>query len=75
MAKQNEIVVLTIHGVPDTVHPWVNTPLDLFEGYIKFLKENDYTVLSLKDLDKYIDFEEAINTLEPKERFPRKRKK
>ena len=58
-AHQGEIVVLTIHGVPDLAHPQVTTPLDLFEEYLLFLKKNKYTVISLRDLSKYIDLEQA----------------
>ena len=31
-AKDGQVVVLTIHGVPDAEHPWVTTPPDLFES-------------------------------------------
>ena len=72
-AKQNEIVVLTLHGVPDLVHPWVNTPPELFEAYLAYLKANNFTVWGLKELKKYINFEEAYQTLSAKERFSRKR--
>lgn len=30
-AIRDKIAVLTIHGVLDEVHLWVNTPLELFE--------------------------------------------
>jgi hypothetical protein len=46
--------VLTIHGVPDDAHPWVTTSIEVFEGYLKFLKENHYKVIAMRDLDKYI---------------------
>src|SRR5690606_13597511 len=32
-AKDGKIVLLTIHGVPDIEHPWVNTPPELFREY------------------------------------------
>jgi peptidoglycan/xylan/chitin deacetylase (PgdA/CDA1 family) len=54
-AKNGQIVVLTIHGVPDTAHPWVNTSIEVLKGYLNFLKENHYTVIALRDLDKYIN--------------------
>ena len=31
-ARDGRIVVLTIHGVPDTAHPWVNTPVAPVRG-------------------------------------------
>lgn len=53
-AKNNRITVLTIHGVPDHVHPWVNTPLPLFEEYLAYLKNNHYRVIAMRDLSKYL---------------------
>ena len=29
-ARDGKVVILTIHGVPDVEHPWVNTPPELF---------------------------------------------
>ena len=59
-AKDGKIVVLTLHGVPDIEHPWVNTPPELFREYLQYLADNDYTVISMWDLEKYVDFEEAM---------------
>lgn len=59
-AKDGKIVVLTLHGVPDIEHPWVNTPPELFREYLQYLADNGYTVISMRDLEKYIDFEEAM---------------
>jgi len=58
-AKAGNIVVLTVHGVPDLPHPWVNTAPELFEDYLIYLKENNYKVVSMKGLLKYIRMEEA----------------
>jgi len=65
LAESGKIVVLTIHGVPDTEHPWVNTPPELFEEYVKFLYQNSFTVIALRDLVKYIDVKEALVDLQP----------
>jgi len=62
-AEQGKIVVLTIHGVPDNIHPWVNTPPKLFEKYMKFLKDNNYTVIGMRDLCKYVDTNKALQGL------------
>ena len=59
-AKDGKIVVLTLHGVPDIEHPWVNTPPELFREYLQYLADNDYSVISMRDLEKYVDFEEAM---------------
>jgi len=58
-AKNGNIVVLTIHGVPDLPHPWVTTPPALFEEYLQYLKENNYIVISMRTLMQYINTEEA----------------
>jgi len=53
-ARDGRIAVLTVHGVPDTAHPWVNTPPELFREYLEFLKQNRYTVIALRDLERYV---------------------
>ncbi|HJS01058.1 MAG TPA: polysaccharide deacetylase family protein [Flavobacterium sp.] len=62
-AKDGKIVILTIHGVPDIEHPWVNTPPELFKEYLDYLSNNHYKVIALKDLNKYIDFEKAAKEI------------
>ena len=53
-AKDGRVVVLTIHGVPDTAHPNVTTSPELFEKYLRFLRDEKYTVVALRDLAKYL---------------------
>jgi len=53
-ARDGCIAVLTFHGVPDLDHPWVHTEPDLFERYVTHLRDNDFTVVALRDLDRYI---------------------
>ncbi|MES2238961.1 MAG: polysaccharide deacetylase family protein [Bacteroidota bacterium] len=62
-AKDGKIVILTIHGVPDIEHPWVNTPPELFQEYLEYLKKNHFKVIGLRDLGKYINFQEAAKTI------------
>lgn len=64
-AKDGKVVILTIHGVPDIEHPWVTTPPELFKEYLQYLKENDFTVISLKELEEYIDVDLAKKTIKP----------
>jgi hypothetical protein len=45
-----QIVILTIHGVPDYAHPAVTTPPELFKAYLAYLKENNYNVVSVRGL-------------------------
>lgn len=62
-AKNGKIVVLTIHGVPDIEHPWVNTPPDLFKEYLEYLAKNHYKVIALQNLNHYINLKEAAKTI------------
>lgn len=64
-AKDGKIVVLTIHGVPDYEHPWVTTPPELFKEYLQYLHDNQYNVISLKDLKKYINVKNALKQIKP----------
>jgi len=64
-AGRGKIVVLTIHGVPDVEHPWVNTPPELFKEYLQYLSENNFKVISLRELENYIDAEIAMKFIVP----------
>ena len=64
-AKNGKIVVLTIHGVPDKAHSWVNTPPARFEGYMKYLHDNHYTVIAVRDLRKYVNVAKALREIPP----------
>jgi peptidoglycan/xylan/chitin deacetylase (PgdA/CDA1 family) len=64
-ARNGKIVVLTIHGVPDLEHAWVTTPPELFKEYLQYLSDQHFTVLSLRELNNYINAREAIQTLVP----------
>lgn len=64
-ARNGRVVVLTIHGVPDNAHPWVNTSPGLFESYLRYLEKHKYYVIALRELAKYIDVAKALDTLEP----------
>jgi peptidoglycan/xylan/chitin deacetylase (PgdA/CDA1 family) len=54
-AKGGKIAVIQLHGVPDTAHSWVNTPTPLFESYVKYLADNGFRVVALRDLARYVD--------------------
>ena len=54
-ARHGKIAVLQFHGVPDTAHDWVNTPKEQFEAYMKYLADNEFTVIALRDLAQYVD--------------------
>jgi len=53
-AKNGRIVVLTIHGVPDLAHDWVTTPPALFEEYLRYMHDNRYRVVALRDVARYL---------------------
>jgi peptidoglycan-N-acetylglucosamine deacetylase len=55
-AKDGKVVVLQFHGVPDIVHPWVNTPPEMFRQYMLYLKQNGYHVIALRDLLPYYNW-------------------
>lgn len=54
-AKGGKIAVIQLHGVPDTAHSWVSTPAPLFESYVKYLADNGYRVVALRELARYVD--------------------
>ncbi len=64
-ARNGKIVVLTIHGVPDLEHPWVTTPPELFKEYLQYLSDQHFKVISLRELDNYVNAREAIKKLVP----------
>jgi len=64
-AKDGNIVVLTIHGVPDYAHDWVTTPPGLFKYYLRYLEKNNYTAISMQELSEYINIKAARDQLEP----------
>ncbi len=55
-ARGGKIVVLQFHGVPDVVHPWVNTPPEMFRQYMQYLKDNGYHTIEMRDLAAYYDW-------------------
>jgi len=61
-AKNGRIVVLTIHGVPDLAHDWVTTPPALFEEYLKYLHDNHYQVVALRDVARYLPAQPVATT-------------
>jgi hypothetical protein len=74
-AKDGKVVVLQFHGVPDTVHPWVNTPPEMFRQYMLYLKQNGYHVIALRDVLPYYDWSRLPDDPLLKERVSSVRKK
>ena len=54
-AQDGKACVLTFHGVPDTNYPWVDTPADFFERCMRYLHAEGFTVIALRELDRYVE--------------------
>jgi peptidoglycan-N-acetylglucosamine deacetylase len=57
-AANGKIAILQFHGAPDVEHPWVHTPPERFEEYMKYLHEEGFKVIALRDLAKYVDWKQ-----------------
>jgi peptidoglycan-N-acetylglucosamine deacetylase len=55
-ASHGRIAILQFHGTPDLEHPWVNTPRERFDEYMKYLHDNHFRVIALRDLATYVDW-------------------
>ncbi|MEK7794214.1 MAG: polysaccharide deacetylase family protein [Candidatus Hydrogenedentota bacterium] len=60
-ARDGKIVVLQFHGVPDEAHPWVHTPPERFREYMAYLKQENFRVIALRDVERFIDFDARRN--------------
>ncbi len=58
-ATNGHIAVLQFHGVPDREHPWVHTRPERFEEFMRYLQTNNFKVIALRDLARYVDPEQA----------------
>ena len=54
-ARNGKICVLTFHGVPARLHPWVDLAPAEFERYLRHMKEKDCKVIAVRDLARYVD--------------------
>src|SRR5688572_10636675 len=43
-ATDGKIAILQFHGAPDVEHPWVHTPPERFEEYMKYLHDEGFRV-------------------------------
>ena len=55
-AKNGRIAILQFHGEPDVEHPWVHTPRERFEEYMKYLHDAGFKVIAMRDLENYVDW-------------------
>ncbi|MDP4269442.1 MAG: polysaccharide deacetylase family protein [Bacteroidota bacterium] len=54
-AHPGQIIVFTIHGVPDTAHPSVTTSPVYFTEYLQYMHDHHFKVIAMRNLEKYID--------------------
>lgn len=52
-ARAGHIVVLEFHGIPDR-HGFASTPRELFQECMTYLKEQNFRVVALRDIEKYL---------------------
>ncbi|WP_269227743.1 sialate O-acetylesterase [Flavobacterium eburneipallidum] len=48
--KADDTLVLTFHGVPDTIHPDYSTSIAFLKEILDYLKENNIRVIAMKNL-------------------------
>ena len=60
-ACQGRVVVLTFHGVPDLEHPPVSLEPATFKAMMRYLKDNNYECIPMRDMAKYINPAKAVN--------------
>ena len=54
-AVDGKITVLCYHGVPSSLHPWVNTEIEVFRQHMKYLQLQGCRVIAVRDLLKYVN--------------------
>lgn len=69
-ATKGRIVVFTFHGVPEGEHPQVSLSSATFTRMMHYLRHNEYNVISLRDLAKYVDAAKAAKFLPFPNRLP-----
>ena len=62
-ATRGRISIYTFHGVPDIEHPGVGVEPALFGQMMRYLKDNQYTVIAMRDMAKYVDVKMAAKVL------------
>ena len=55
-AVKGKIAILQFHGAPDVEHPWVHTPPERLEEYMKYLHDEGFKAIAMRDLAKYVDW-------------------
>ncbi|NCU02799.1 MAG: polysaccharide deacetylase family protein [Chitinophagaceae bacterium] len=50
--QPGQILLFTIHGVPDIAHPDYTTSVEVFTQYLDYMKERGFKVVAMRDLEK-----------------------
>lgn len=64
-AKDGKIVILTIHGVTDYEHHGVTTTPEILKEHLQYMYDNQYKVISIKDVSYYINAKKAYRKIKP----------
>jgi len=62
-ATRGRIPIFTFHGVPDIEHAGVGVEPARFEEMMKYLKDNQYSVVAMRDIARYVDVKKATKLL------------
>ena len=55
-ATNGKIAILQFHGAPDLEHPWVHTSRERFEEFMKYLHEEGFKAIAVRDMERYVDW-------------------
>ncbi|MCF7674810.1 MAG: polysaccharide deacetylase family protein, partial [Akkermansiaceae bacterium] len=66
-ACQGRVVVYCFHGVPDMEHGAVGVQPETFKVMMRYLKDNNYKCIAMRDLAEYIDPAKAAKLPPPPE--------
>ncbi|MCX5653204.1 MAG: polysaccharide deacetylase family protein [Planctomycetota bacterium] len=69
-AIRGRIVVFTFHGVPEGEHPSVGLDPVKFTRMMQYLKDNQYNVIAMRDMARYVDVKKAAQFLPFPNRLP-----
>lgn len=53
--EHGRIVVLQFHGTPDGAHPFCSTPAAEFTRFVEYLALENFTVIAMRDLARYME--------------------
>ncbi|MEN8204137.1 MAG: polysaccharide deacetylase family protein [Bacteroidota bacterium] len=68
-AKDGTAAVFQFHGVPDYGHPECTLPEEVFREIVQYLKEENYNVIAMRDLEQYLDMANPPVDYLTKQRF------